>query len=66
MNGEQLHAELERYVTLEQYPTTSADLVATAAGNHAPDEVLDRLRALPPGSAYASVDDLWEALEHTG
>jgi hypothetical protein len=45
-----------------QYPTTSADLVATATGNHAPDEVLDALRRLPPGSAYGSAGEVWQAL----
>lgn len=57
-----LRADLEEYVTLPQYPTTSADLVATATGNHAPDEVLDALRRLPPGSAYGSAEEVWQAL----
>jgi hypothetical protein len=62
MDAQELRAELDKYVTLMQFPTTSADLVATATGNHAPDEVIDALRRLPPGSAYGSTEEVWQAL----
>jgi Protein of unknown function (DUF2795) len=62
MDSQELHAELDKYVTLMQFPTTSADLVATATGNHAPDEVIDALRRLPPGSAYGSAEEVWQEL----
>ena len=57
-----LRAEIEKYVTLQQFPTTGVDLQATAAGNHAPDEVQDVLRRLEPGSAFGSADEVWQAL----
>jgi Protein of unknown function (DUF2795) len=58
----ELRAELEKLITLELYPTTGADLPATAAGNHAPDEVQDALRRLPPGTAFGTEEEVWQAL----
>jgi len=62
MDQEELRAELDTYVTLEQFPTTSADLVATASGNHAPDEVVEALRGLPAGTVFGTPEDVREAL----
>ena len=62
MDPQELRDELDEYVTLQQFPTTSADLVATATGNHAPDEVVDALRHLPAGAAFATPEDVWDAL----
>jgi hypothetical protein len=40
-------------------------LLADAEGNHATDEVLERLRALPAGRANENVQDVWSALGGT-
>jgi hypothetical protein len=63
MEPQELRAELDKYISLEQFPTTNADLLATAAGNHAPDEVLDALRGLPSGSAFGTAEEVLRAVE---
>jgi hypothetical protein len=40
-------------------------LLADAQGNHAPEVVLERLRALPEGRTYENVQDLWGTLGGT-
>jgi hypothetical protein len=62
MDAQELRAELDRYVSLEQCPTTPADLLATAAGNHAPDEVMDVLERRPR-HGFASAERVWQAVD---
>ena len=57
-----LRAEVGKYVSLVEFPTTAEDLIAAAEGNGAPGQVTDLLRGLRPGASFATTRDLWGAL----
>ena len=54
-------SELAGYLG-RQWPATREELIGLAAGNGAPDAVLDRLRGLPMGESYANLQELWSTL----
>lgn len=60
--------ELERrsrfasYLSAAPYPADREQLIDTALDRHAPDAVLDLVRRLPDGQAFANVGEVWAAL----
>ena len=57
-----LRAEIAAYLPSRAYPASGADLAGAAEAAGAPDQVLDRLRALDPGSRVTGAEQLWDAL----
>jgi hypothetical protein len=55
-------SELARYLIPSLFPAVGQVLMEAAAGNQAPQSVLDRLRGLPTGKEYANVADVWRSL----
>ena len=44
------------------WPATGDQLLQRAAGNGAPDPVLDRLRSVPAGRLFGSMQELWSSV----
>ena len=65
LDDAETRADIARFLTPSAFPADRDRLVADAEGNQAPDEVLERLRALPAGRAYENVQDVWGALGGT-
>ena len=65
LDDAETRADIARFLTPSTFPADREALVADAEGNHAPEEVLERLRALPAGRAYENVQDVWAALGGT-
>lgn len=65
-------ADLARHLAAATFPAGRHALVAAAESDHAPADVVDRLRSLPAGDRYANVQAVWQALggevedRHTG
>ncbi len=57
-------AQLATYVHRSVFPCGRDRLLREAAENSAPQAVLDALRRLPGGGAYANVNEVWVALGH--
>ena len=58
-------ADIARFLTPGVFPGDREALLADAEANHAPEEVLERLGALPAGRAYENVQDVWSTLGGT-
>lgn len=54
-------AEFARHLPPSAFPGAPGELTAAARAGGAPDDVVDGLRSLPPGS-YASAGEVWAAL----
>jgi Protein of unknown function (DUF2795) len=65
LDDAETRADIARFLTPSTFPADREALVADAEGNQAPEEVLERIRALPAGRAYENVQDLWGALGGT-
>ena len=65
LDDAETRADIARFLTPSTLPADREALVADAEGNHAPEEVLERLRALTAGRAYENVQDVWAALGGT-
>ena len=50
--------ELARFLGRSAFPGDREDLARVAAGNGAPSEVIDLLRALPPQERFTNMQDL--------
>src|SRR4051794_37660708 len=58
-------AERERLATAiggARFPAARDDLVEAALESFATDELVERLRSLPPGGSYENVQEVWAAL----
>lgn len=55
-------SNLAGYLGKSVYPAERDDLLRVAEDNNAPDAVLGELRALPEGTRFANVNEVWEAL----
>ena len=55
-------AELSRHVAAARFPAGREELLAAAEADHAPDDVLQALRQLPPEQTYETVQAVWQAL----
>ena len=65
LDDAEARADLARFLTPSAFPADREALLADAAGNQAPDVVMERLRALPAGRTYENVQDVWGALGGT-
>jgi hypothetical protein len=65
LDDAETRADIARFFTPSVFPADREALLADAEGNHATEEVLERLRALPAGRAYENVQDVWSALGGT-
>jgi len=59
--GEEL-SYFARYIRRSAFPGDRAALVRSARELHAPDDVLERLATLPPGTTYQTVTEVWRAI----
>src|SRR3954451_1121334 len=57
-----VRADIGKYVSLTEFPTTAETLIGAATANGAPAQVINRLRALRPGTAFENTRELWIAL----
>jgi hypothetical protein len=55
--------ELSRHLRPSAFPADREALLTEAAGQNAPEPVLSALRRLPESSTFATVHELWAALE---
>ncbi|MFI5908972.1 DUF2795 domain-containing protein [Dactylosporangium sp. NPDC051541] len=55
-------SNLGRYIPMASLPGDRDDLIAGATELEAPDEVLDALEALPAGTQFQTVNEVWAAL----
>jgi hypothetical protein len=55
-------SELAGYLTGAPYPAVREQLIEVALEQHAPDHVVDEVRRLPSGRAFANVGDVWSTL----
>jgi Protein of unknown function (DUF2795) len=53
---------LAAYLGREVYPADRGKLLETAERNHAPAQVLDRLRRLPAGREFENLQQVWATL----
>jgi hypothetical protein len=65
LDDAETRADMARFLAPSVFPADREALLADAEGNHATDEVPERLRALPAGRAYENVQDVWSALGGT-
>jgi hypothetical protein len=65
LDDAETRADIARFLTPSTFPADREALLADAEANHAPEEVLERLRALPAGRAYENVQDVWSTLGGT-
>jgi hypothetical protein len=54
--------ELSRHLRRSAFPGDREALLAEAADQNAPEQVLTALRTLPSGPSYATVHEVWAAL----
>ena len=60
-NDVDARSKLAMGISTATFPADRSALVATAERSFASDEVLDRLRRLPDGTAFDNVEAVWEA-----
>jgi hypothetical protein len=65
LDDAETRADIARFLTPSAFPADREALLADARDNQAPDEVLERLQALPAGRSYENVQDVWAALGGT-
>jgi hypothetical protein len=65
LDDAEARADIARFLTPSAFPADREALLADAQGNHAPEAVLERLRALPEGRTYENVQDVWGTLGGT-
>jgi hypothetical protein len=65
LDDAEARADIARFLTPSAFPADRETLLADAEDHHAPEAVLERLRALPEGRAYENVQDVWGALGGT-
>ena len=65
LDDAEARTDIARFLTPSVFPADREALLADAGANHAPEDVLERLRALPAGRAYENVQDVWSTLGGT-
>lgn len=58
----ELRSEIASFLGKECWPCNADRLLEKASGMNAPDRVLDRLRGLPAGRDYATMQEVWAEL----
>jgi hypothetical protein len=65
LDDAEARSDIARYLDPAAFPADREGLLASAEANHAPDQVLERLQALPGGRTYGSLPEVWSALGGT-
>jgi hypothetical protein len=65
LDDAEARSDMARYLDPAAFPADREGLLANAEANNAPDQVLERLEALPGGRSYGSLPDVWSALGGT-
>ena len=65
LDDAEARSEIARFLDPSAFPADRDGLVANAEANNAPEVVLERLRALPGGTTYDALPDVWAALGGT-
>ena len=65
LDDAEARSDIARYLDRAAFPADREGLLANAEANNAPDQVLERLQALPGGRTYRSLPDVWSALGGT-
>jgi Protein of unknown function (DUF2795) len=65
LDDAEARSDIARYLDQATFPADREGLLANAEANAAPDVVLERLRALPGGTTYDGLPDVWAALGGT-
>jgi hypothetical protein len=55
-------SELARWLGRAVFPARRDDVAAHLRGRHAPDHVIDEVRAVPADTEFGSLGELWRAL----
>ena len=55
-------AELSRHLSAAHFPARREELLAVAADDHAPEDVMQALDRLPADEAFETVQAVWQAL----
>ncbi len=58
-----LRSKIGSYVSQVTFPADGRALIATAQSKGAPDDVLDALGRLEPGTRFTNATELWDALD---
>jgi hypothetical protein len=64
MSGEDIEgrAELAGYIGKHAYPVIRAQILDLVIDGHAPDRVIDLVRALPAGRQFHTINEVWTTL----
>ncbi|MEU3979131.1 DUF2795 domain-containing protein [Streptomyces sp. NPDC026672] len=62
--ADSLRLELARHMDRTAFPADRRRVLGTLEAHHAPDSVIDEVRALPPEGRYANVTEVVEGLGH--
>ena len=65
LDDAEARTDIARFLNPSTFPADREALLADAERNQAPEQVLERLQALPTGRAYENVQDVWGALGGT-
>ena len=65
LDDAEARSDIARYLDPSAFPADREGLVANAEANNAPEVVLERLQALPGGTTYDALPDVWAALGGT-
>jgi hypothetical protein len=55
-------SELASFLGKDCYPLVRAQVIDLVTENNAPDRIIDLVRGLPAGHAFANVNEIWTAL----
>ena len=65
LDDAEARSDIARYLDPSAFPADREGLLANAEANNAPEVVLERLQALPGGTTYDALPDVWAALGGT-
>ncbi len=65
LDDAETRSDIARFLDPSTFPADREGLLANAEANNAPDTVLERLQALPGGTTYDGLPDVWSALGGT-
>jgi hypothetical protein len=65
LDDAEARSDIARYLDPSAFPADREGLLDNAEANNAPEVVLERLQALPGGTTYDALPDVWAALGGT-
>ena len=65
LDDAEARSDIARFLDPSAFPADREGLLANAEANNAPEAVLGRLQALPGGTTYDALPDVWAALGGT-